>query len=359
VLVWPRTAPAPVEGEATAAQRIEVPIGERAVAVLEPGAHVRWRGDRVEQDRGDVFYRVDRGGGVFTVSTPHAEATVLGTSFRIGIEQETAMKRRDVAAGALGAVAGVLVVVGVYEGKVRVSHADQAVTVRAGESAVADQHGVSSGAPAAVARPAETGSAKTEAQLRQRLDEVAKEKAALEQELIAANDAVGKNPFDLTKDDWAKMAENGEFKYRYPCFQSGGYRPSADRLEKLGLEPSAADAIQQAYNSSNKRFYEGMKPICTQLLGKPVDNDVMSECISQLFGDIYRKGDSRATFKQVAEIHAGTRQEADATKPEMKMLMVFSSGMAPFEAELAKTFGAEEAHRIAYSDELCFQSQAM
>jgi hypothetical protein len=358
VVVWPRSDRALAQGEATADQRVEVPIGERAVAVLEPGAHVRWHGDRVEQDRGDVFYRVERG-ATFIVSTPHAEASVLGTSFRISIEQETGMKRRDVTAGALGAVAGIMVVVGVYEGKVRVSRADQAVTLRAGERAVADETGVRTSTPATVARPTDSGNARTEAQLRQRLDEIEKEKATLEQELIVANDAVGKHPYDLTPDDWARMAEKGEFKYQLPCYEKGGFRPSPEQLEKLGLEPSAADAIQQAYLSSNKRFYNDMVPLCSEMLGKPADSGTFSDCFTQLFAGIYRGGDSEATFRQLAEIRAGKRPESDASTPTLKMLMVFSGGMAPFEAELAKTFGAENAHRIAYSDDLCFKKQSM
>ena len=41
------------------------------------------------------------------------------------------------------------------------------------------------------------------------------------------------------------------------------------------------------------------------------------------------------------------------------MLLEFTGAMPPFEAELAQRFGAEEAHRIAYSDELCFQANTL
>jgi hypothetical protein len=176
--------------------------------------------------------------------------------------------------------------------------------------------------------------------------------------LTAAYDAVGKQAYDLTPEDWAKLAERGEFKYQYPCFQKGGFRPSEAQLQSLGLPPQAADSIQQAYANSNTRFATDMKPICRELMGSDAD---LSGCIQKLFQGIYTTGPSgaKATFKQVAEIRAGKRTDADATTPEMKMLLVFSGGMAPFEAELAKAFGADEAHRIAYSDELCFQAQSL
>jgi hypothetical protein len=360
-VLW-RRGTAPSHGDVTAVERMEVSIGDRAVAVLEPGAHVRWQGDRVEQATGDVFYRVERG-VTFTVSTPTADARVLGTCFRISIQQETDMKRRDIAAGALGAVAAAVVVVGVYEGVVRVSHADQAVTLRAGESATADRSGVRAGGTVIAAKPVEvtSGSARSEAELRARLAELEKEKALLDSELTAAYDAVGKDPYDLSPDDWAKLAEKGEFKYQYPCFQKGGFRPTETQLQKLGLPADAADTIQKAYASSNQRFFDGMKPICAELIGKPATDSDMSGCIQKLFETIYRNGpnSSKPVFKQVAEIRAGKRDPSQANTPEMKMLLVFSGGMGPFEADLAKAFGAEEAHRLAYSDDLCFQAQSL
>ncbi|HEY4182455.1 MAG TPA: FecR domain-containing protein [Kofleriaceae bacterium] len=348
----------PAHGEITASTRTEVAIGDRAVAVLEAGARVQWDGDRVEQSRGDVFYRVEHG-GAFVVHTPSADAQVLGTCFRINVEQESEMKRRDLGAGAIGAVAAVAVVIGVYEGKVQVSHADQAVTVRAGESAIADGSGVHA-TSTTVAKPtsAGAGSARTEADLKAKIADLDKEKALLESELTSAYDAVGKSAFDLTPQDWAKLAERGEFKYQYPCFQKSGFRPSETTLASMGLPPEAADTIQKAYANSNQRFTNEMRPICAEMMGTP-DFD-LSACISTLFKNVYSgPNGAKATFKQVDEIRAGQRADTDATTPEMKMLLVFSGGMAPFETELAKTFGADEAHRIAYSNDLCFQSQSL
>ncbi len=355
LVAWPRGR-SHTTGDVTASERAEIAIGDRAVAVLEPGAHVRWDGDRVEQERGNVFYRVERG-ATFTVHTPSAEAQVLGTCFRISIEQETEMKRRDMASGAIGAVAAAVVIVGVYEGKVRVSHADQGVTVHAGESAVADRTGVRTTTAIAKTPPA-APSARSEAEVRARLADLEKEKALLESELTAAYDAVGKSSYDLTPQDWAELAERGELRYQYPCFQQGGFRPNEKQLSSLGLPPEAADTIQRAYDNSNKRFAASMRPICAQFAGKPAADADMGDCIGKLFQAVFAN-DPKAAFKQIAEIRAGKRTEADASTPEMKMLLVFTSGMAPFEAELAKTFGAEEAHRIAYSNELCFQAQTL
>jgi ferric-dicitrate binding protein FerR (iron transport regulator) len=77
-LLYQSTRPAS-EGDASAeGERREVHIGDRAVAVLEPGAKVHWKGNVVEQSQGSVFYRVERGDN-FRVHTDAGEVQVLGT----------------------------------------------------------------------------------------------------------------------------------------------------------------------------------------------------------------------------------------------------------------------------------------
>ncbi len=67
-----------------------VTIGDRAVAVLEAGASVRWRelGGTlvVEQNAGDVFYRVD--GPPFHVRTPFAVVRAAGTCFQVSVQKD-------------------------------------------------------------------------------------------------------------------------------------------------------------------------------------------------------------------------------------------------------------------------------
>lgn len=89
LFAWPRGT---VEkGTIAAGSRVETRLGERAVAVAEPGASLRWTvgsgGDgAVVQDRGDVFYRVERG-GPFVVATPAGDVRVIGTCFRVEVTE--------------------------------------------------------------------------------------------------------------------------------------------------------------------------------------------------------------------------------------------------------------------------------
>ena len=134
----------------------EVRVGGRAIAVLEPGAHVKWDGDAIEQTGGDVFWRVEPGAR-FVVHTPAADVTVKGTCFRVKVsdeEDDDERARREVS-GAVGAVLAATAFVGVYEGKVAVSHAGQSVDLVAGQSAQANAQGVKrvGGAGRAARRP--------------------------------------------------------------------------------------------------------------------------------------------------------------------------------------------------------------
>lgn len=344
-------------GDVTATQRIEVSLGARGVAVLEAGAHVAWRGDVVEQDRGDVFYRVERG-ATFEVHTPAGTAAVLGTCFRIVIDaKESAMNRKVLAAGAVGVAAVVGVIV--YEGRVAVTSGKDRVTVAAGEQAVADGNGVRTArvaapVPATARGDEPAAAARTAAELRDRLAALEKEKSALEQELASAYESGGKSPYDLSAEDWAKLAADGSIKYQIPCFREGGFRPTPEQLAHLGLAPADADAIQAAYHHANQRFGTAMRQLCAAS-----ESQDISACISKLFTSMYASGDAHDVLTQVAEIRAGKRPVPKDASPAVAMLLEFTGAMPPFEAELAQRFGADEAHRIAYSDELCFQANTL
>ncbi|HUH01028.1 MAG TPA: FecR domain-containing protein [Kofleriaceae bacterium] len=87
VLASRRSVPDTIGGAVEATERTTHQIGRRGVAVLEPGAAIRWIVERggetlVWQPRGEVFYRFDRGRNV-RVETPAARIDVLGTSFRV------------------------------------------------------------------------------------------------------------------------------------------------------------------------------------------------------------------------------------------------------------------------------------
>ena len=132
----------PTAGFAEATTRLEVAIGGRAVAALEPGAALAWDvgllGDaRVEQERGRAFYRVDRG-GPFVVHTPAGEVHVTGTCFSVEVDQmssEAAFLRSTTKGALTSALATALVIVTVHEGRVVLGGPTHEVELELGQRA--------------------------------------------------------------------------------------------------------------------------------------------------------------------------------------------------------------------------------
>ena len=75
--------------------------------------------------------------------------------------------------------------------------------------------------------------------------------------------------------------------------------------------------------------------------------------------DVARKKDRDASseaMRQVGEIRAGKRPPpgpGDALDPTLEAFLALTGELSEFEADLAQSFGPEEAHRLAYSDEMC------
>jgi len=361
--------------------RIEVKLGDRAIAVLEPGAELKWNGPHVEQTKGDVFYRVEKGDG-FDVHTAEGDVAVKGTCFRVKLKGDE-MATRDWKMGALGALGASALFVGVYEGKVAVSHANESKMVTAGQAA-----GVSSGQSVVVA-DMETGAAglnaeragdplmaanrnlvDTVSEYRKRLEAIEGEKKDLAERLKGAEkdlerekrgpDAASeKNEFDFSQDDLVALAKEGTLKYMAPCTKKD-YRPSPEALNKLGLSPQDGDIIAGVYKKVNDWREAQMRPACIEAIGRseltehlPIDGCM--HLVSDMLSETNNK--ERHEAQQAAvEIRAGLRPQPKAgekVSPLTRMMLASAQLGKVFEDELAKNYGPEEAHRLVYSDELC------
>lgn len=389
---------APGQGAAIAKDRIEVAVGDRAKAVLEPGAEIKWNGDDVVQAHGDVFYRVEPGAR-FRVHTPAGDVEVKGTCFAVKVRGEPApqapqwneavdMEKRDVKSGVIGAALSALAFVAVYEGKVAVSHASERQDLGAGESAQVGAAGVTKSASLGEGQKAfDTKVAEDQAstastadanknlvaqvsEYRQRLEAIATQKAELEQKLKKSEEKLAstadgaaprnRSEYDLDTNDWAELAKNGQIKYRMPCMRPDGWDFKPDRLNKLGLAPQDAQTLRDAYDRSHQRMWKEIRPMCIAALSAPpeiVDKIGADSCVHLIY-DIELKKNMDATQEahtQVAEIRAGLRPEppADKQHPVMKLMLLMTSANGSFESDLAKSFGPEEAHRLAYSEDMC------
>lgn len=373
-----------VKGDIRAESRTEVTMGARVVAVLEPGAHVRWDGDDVTQDEGRVFYRVERGAPL-VVHTPAGDATVLGTCFLVKVK-ESAMTGRELKSGVIGGALSALAFVGVYEGKVAVSHAGESVTLTAGESAKLDDHGVARTGDVAdgehafdqpSADPLMAANANLADSVRDyknRLLALEAEKDALKKRLSEAEDKLAttqdgaikpkKSDFDLSPAEWADLAKDGTVKYEVPCIgkqRTSVQSPSSFDLDKLGLAPTDVPALQGAYAKSRDRVWATVIPLCAQAIGSQEVAEKLgpNSCIHVIV-DVARSNDPKATndaMYLVGEIRSGQRPMPgpnDDVSPVVKLFLALTGESKAFEGDLAQSFGPEEAHRLAYArDGMC------
>jgi len=373
-------------GDRIAAERTEVGIGRRAVAVLETGAHVSWHGSTVSQDRGDVFYRVEPGGR-FVVKTPMGEVLVKGTCFRVRVLPAThpggeRMKRKETLMAAGGAALGALVVVTVYEGRVQLSHAKGRLEIGAGESGKLTVNGAERAddtdveAAEAQAKKSEALSSANDnlagdiANLNRRLQGIEKEKARLKDQLTQAEAELARRTdgaaprtrpeFDLDQDDWAELAKTGSVKFRVPCLRPQGWTPGPEQANELGLGPDDPETIRAAYQRSYDRLWKVIGPLCEKAVGSAQIADVLGpDTCTHVVTDIARRQDREGAteaMRAVSELRAGIQNEASASVAESPVYKVFwalTGELPKFEADLAQSFGPEEAHRLAYSPEMC------
>jgi len=370
-------------GDVTADARREVHVGSRAIAVLEPGAHLRWDGDTIEQRGGEVFWRVEPGAR-FTVHTAAADVTVKGTCFRVKVRgDEDDMTRRDAVSGLVGAVAGMAAFVGVYEGKVAVSHAGQSVDVVAGQSAQADGAGVHpTGDAASAERGFDKGAAEASGSdpllaananladsvrdYRRKLETLADEKAKVEKKLAAAEAKLGdasapKSDYLLTQDDWKELAKEGEVRMRVPCAGSkGDFTVSADNLNKDGLAPQDAPIVQAALQASHARTWAIIKPLCSQALGNAdVERIGQQACVSVLT-QLDEQTNNQAyeeAVRSVAEIEAGQRPgpgPSDSVMSTERAYLALANETKNIQADLTQSLGPDAARSFVYGDQGCW-----
>jgi len=387
VLLW-RSAPHDVRGEITAEQRVEARVGQDARAVLEAGAHVSFSSGRVRQDRGDVFYRVEPA-QPFVVETTVGEVEVLGTCFRVLIEEpgseDVDVSKKQLMGISAGAALGAVAVVVVYEGRVQLSQAGEVVTLGAGEVGQLSERG---------AQRLELGAPEVEqAQLRARdpsralVNVRSQDEEALRQGIAAANEKLqaleaekgslaerlgraqaelarrGGEPrerdeFDLDEQDWKELAARGTVKYRLPCQYDSGWTPSPDQLDALGLAPDDAETIRGAYERSRQRVWGVVGRLCEEAVGAPeIVDSISTDTCTHIVMDVARSKDmasTKAALHAVAEVRAGSREPpAEPHHPVYDLFYTLSGEAHALEADLAESFGPDEAKRITFSKQLC------
>jgi hypothetical protein len=160
-------------------------------------------------------------------------------------------------------------------------------------------------------------------------------------------------------EDWERMAQVGTVRVRVPCLRDKPWTPNARVMDRLGLAPGDAATIRDAYEHSNKRMADQIKPLCAKVLGSAEAADrVGAKACSDAILAGAKRTDPEGTQKslvRVAEINAG-KSGASATPdaPAVEqLLLAMTKESKAFEAELAGKLGPEEAKRLAWAPEMC------
>lgn len=161
--------------------------------------------------------------------------------------------------------------------------------------------------------------------------------------------------YDLTREEWQQLAAEGKVRYRAPCMMAREYKwqMPASEQDRLGLSPDDAEAVSAALLRSNRRVWDTLQPLCLQIVGKAEVVELLGgESCLTLIDKVAMREDFKKVIearRQVAEVHAGLRAPPAAGEPQSPLfeaLLLMSSEGKRFEADLAESFGPEDAQRI-------------
>jgi len=167
----------------------------------------------------------------------------------------------------------------------------------------------------------------------------------------------GRRGGEPTKEDWERMAESGTLRVRMPCIRDTPWKPGEGTLDRLGLAPSDADTIRDAYAESNKRMIAEIRPLCGKVLGAPdmIDKVGPETCVDAILnaGKKQSPEAAKGAIVATAEVQAGKRKTSENPEPMERLLYAMTQETKSFEADLAKKLGPEEAKRLAWAPEMC------
>lgn len=316
-------------GRLAALERTTVELGGRGVVVAEAGARLSWepagRALRLRQERGDVFYRVNKGRGPFEVETAAGTVQVLGTCFRLEVIKMKA-SRAGVTGAALGAAAASLVLVTVYEGRVltatprgeREVTAGEVARMRPGDAPEVLDEG---GGPhhAGGARPGDDGQAvpaSTARGLVQQNLKLQAEKRDLEQkvevlqsELAQASGSARKGRIlNLDREELQGLARRCELRWDLPPLGSAPPEVDSKAVKQLGLSDAERDAVKRVFADYHRKMGTDLRKLYVEVTGDTKNAESLSpEAMMSEIHDKSPESEIKQVFQRLARERAGNQ----------------------------------------------------
>jgi hypothetical protein len=261
------------DGQLRADERQTVRLDERVLVVAEKGSEIGWTaradGLRVDQPRGDVFYRVDKG-DAFVVVTPAGEVQVTGTCFRVAVDEpgtgHLAPRMR----------------VEVSEGSVKARSGPHEIVLRAGEEARlspdqlplrSDRTGEAGPVAEATYTPSPAEVRAWERSSRLRALEAEARVRQLERALAVQTPAgprvSGLPPrrklFGFTPEERAALARRCDFRWGLPRHLTQWANPNFDK--RLVIDAAESAAITRVMEEHRTDFIERLRALYLEIVG--------------------------------------------------------------------------------------------
>jgi hypothetical protein len=283
------------------------------------------------------------------------------------------MSRRDVTTVTLGAALGAVALIGI---QAAISRARENGKANAGEAKLAESIPRPHTTDGDDRDPAMLANANLSDQVeryKQRLEAIGAEKAATEKQLaeaqtklatIAGKDgsARARNDYDLSQDDWKKLAAEGTVKIQTPCTDMKTYDVSPSALANVGLPSSDAQPIHDALWDAALRRWSTVRALCAQGLRGNLQSaeDLGPEACEGLIEHMGHKdgGDLEEQTRIAAEIRAGlVPMPPDPASLGLytQLLLAQLSESQQIEAQLAKSIGPDDAQAFIYGGAGCWE----
>lgn len=364
---------APTGGDHRVAGRETVSIGRRAVAVLEPGAALRyrvgWLGDaEIDQSEGEVFYRVERG-GAFRVHTPSGDVVVHGTCFRVEVRSMKPVSSGLIGAG-VGAALTAAVFVTVYEGKVSLRNPQGQVSLSAGARAEASPGAAPSTAPSPAKPSAPSASGPSLAALPH--DELARRAEEQRGEIIGLHDQVRRLRSELesaqaaasgqagekhrgfslepSKEELAELAKSCTLKWDSPPLGMDAPTWGTKMQARAGLSAEEAERINKVIAELHEQTIRELRALYVEVTGDRAHAEAMTpEAIVMELHEKSARLDVQTAYQRLAQERAGQApppQTLVGTTPIERTMRLVTTLGDRMERALATVIGAERARDL-------------
>lgn len=371
-LVWLVFDGAPARGSLRAAERTEIAIADRAVAVAEEGSELEWESAEatvVDQRAGNVFYRVERG-GPFSVRTRLGTVTVRGTCFRVEVDRMRSLARvvnkQSITAAGVGAAVSAAIVVTVYEGQVVVANDRGETVLHAGERAGIAEGRAPGRAEDATEPPREVHVLDQAAIERLDLAELRREHESLQRahearrielERLAAQLARTEHPepvsderhfFPASADDLARWAENCELRLDEPPVLGIEPEGLGEAREELGMTEDEGRVVEDAIRRVHERFRDQLRTLYVEATGDEAGAGSLSP--RAMLDEIEDKAtDDGNVYVRISRERAGLEPAPADTShaPVNERAVRLYAGLGDeLQRTIAQTLGPERAYEL-------------